>query len=46
MRRALTSFRIEGVKTTLPFHRAAVASELFTRGLVHTQLVEQGAFHA
>jgi acetyl-CoA carboxylase biotin carboxylase subunit len=46
MRRALAEFGIEGVKTTLPFLRAVVASEPFTRGHVHTQLVEQGAFNA
>jgi acetyl-CoA carboxylase, biotin carboxylase subunit len=46
MRRALAEFSIEGVKTTLPFLRAVVSSEPFTRGNIHTQLVEQGAFNA
>jgi len=46
MRKALAEFGIEGVKTTLPFLRAVVSSEPFTRGNVHTQLVEQGAFNA
>ncbi|MEK6666043.1 MAG: hypothetical protein AABZ20_06440 [candidate division NC10 bacterium] len=46
MRRALAEFGIEGVKTTLPFHRAVLSSEWFARGHVHTQLVEQGAFNA
>jgi len=46
MRRALAEFGIEGVKTTLPFHRAVLSSERFARGHVHTQLVEQGAFNA
>ena len=45
MRQALAEFSVEGVKTTLPFLRAVVASERFTRGQVHTQLVEQGAFN-
>ncbi|MBI4590980.1 MAG: acetyl-CoA carboxylase biotin carboxylase subunit [Candidatus Rokubacteria bacterium] len=46
MQRALSEFSVEGVKTTLPFHRAVLSSELFKRGQVHTQLVEQGAFNA
>ncbi len=46
MRRALAEFGIEGVKTTLPFHRAVLSSDAFTHGRVHTQMVEQGAFDA
>ncbi len=46
MGRALAEFAVEGVRTTLPFLRAVVGSDQFTRGNVHTQLVEQGAFNA
>ncbi|MBI3027919.1 MAG: hypothetical protein HYY64_00185 [Candidatus Rokubacteria bacterium] len=46
MRRALSEFQLEGIKTTLPFLRAVLGSERFARGQVHTQLVEQGAFNA
>lgn len=46
MRRALGEFRLEGVRTTIPFHREVLSCELFARGRLHTQLVEQGAFDA
>jgi acetyl-CoA carboxylase biotin carboxylase subunit len=46
MARALESCRIEGVKTTLPFLARVIGSEAFRAGAVHTQMVEQGAFHA
>jgi acetyl-CoA carboxylase, biotin carboxylase subunit len=36
---------VEGVKTTLPLLRTIVAHPDFRRGRVHTQMVEQGAFH-
>jgi acetyl-CoA carboxylase biotin carboxylase subunit len=43
--RALDACVVEGVKTTLPLLRAIVAHPEFRRGRVHTQMVEQGAFH-
>jgi acetyl-CoA carboxylase biotin carboxylase subunit len=43
--RALDACTVEGVKTTLPLLRAIVAHPDFRRGAVHTQMVEQGAFH-
>jgi len=46
MTRALEACRIEGVKTTLPFLARVIGSEAFRAGAVHTQMVEQGAFHA
>jgi acetyl-CoA carboxylase, biotin carboxylase subunit len=43
--RALDACAVEGVKTTLPLLRAIAAHPEFRRGRVHTQMVEQGAFH-
>jgi acetyl-CoA carboxylase biotin carboxylase subunit len=43
--RALDACVVEGVKTTLPLLRAIAAHPDFRRGRVHTQMVEQGAFH-
>jgi acetyl/propionyl-CoA carboxylase alpha subunit len=42
---ALDACVVEGVKTTLPLLRTIVAHADFRRGRVHTQMVEQGAFH-
>ena len=42
---ALDACVVEGVKTTLPLLRTIVAHPEFRRGRVHTQMVEQGAFH-
>jgi len=42
---ALDACVVEGVKTTLPLLRTIVAHPDFRRGRVHTQMVEQGAFH-
>jgi acetyl-CoA/propionyl-CoA carboxylase biotin carboxyl carrier protein len=42
-RRALKEFRIEGIATVLPFHRAAIEAEDFTGGngfKVHTRWIE------
>ena len=38
--RALSEFVIEGIKTTIPFHRAAIAQEAFRTGDVHTDFIE------
>jgi acetyl-CoA carboxylase biotin carboxylase subunit len=41
MSRALAELRIEGVKTTAPFHRQLLQAPEFRRGEVHTRYVEQ-----
>jgi acetyl-CoA carboxylase biotin carboxylase subunit len=43
---ALDRCVIEGVRTTIPFLRRVVESAEFRQGRVHTQMLEQGAFHA
>ncbi len=40
MRRALEEFRVEGVDTTIPFHRRVVDHPDFIGGRVHTRWVE------
>ena len=40
MKRALSEFVIEGVKTTAPFHLRLIENEDFLKGNVHTGLVE------
>ena len=40
MRRALGEMVIEGVKTTIPFHRLLLADPTFLRGEVHTRYVQ------
>src|SRR5215216_3972391 len=42
MLRALDEFQIEGVPTTIPFHRLAMTDPAFVAGDVSTVLVEQG----
>jgi acetyl-CoA carboxylase biotin carboxylase subunit len=46
MDKALEACVIEGIKTTIPFLRRVVAHPDFRRGVVHTQMVEQGVFNA
>ncbi|MBX3590052.1 MAG: acetyl-CoA carboxylase biotin carboxylase subunit [Burkholderiaceae bacterium] len=41
MARALAELRVDGVKTTAPFHQRLLRSEDFRRGDVHTRFVEQ-----
>ena len=41
MRRALSETRIEGIATTLAFHRRLLERDEFRRGEVHTRFVEQ-----
>jgi acetyl-CoA carboxylase biotin carboxylase subunit len=43
---ALDHFVVEGVRTVIPFHRRVLASAAFRAGVVHTQMVEEGAFNA
>ena len=40
MLRALAEYRIEGIKTTIPFHRLMLADERFVAGDYHTGTVE------
>ncbi len=42
---ALDDCVVEGVKTTLPLLRMIAGHPEFRRGVVHTQMVEQGAFN-
>jgi acetyl-CoA carboxylase biotin carboxylase subunit len=44
--RALEGCVIEGLKTTVPFLRRVLAADAFRAGRVHTQMIEEGAFHA
>ncbi|MBI4395862.1 MAG: ATP-grasp domain-containing protein, partial [Elusimicrobia bacterium] len=47
MQRALNEFVVEGVKTTIPFHREVLANEAFRRGDVRTDFIEKHlALHA
>ena len=39
-RRALDEFNIEGIATTIPFHRAVVDNEIFRRGEAHTDFLD------
>ena len=41
MLRALAEYRIEGVKTTIPFHQLMLADERFVAGNYHTGTVER-----
>ncbi|MBA2725142.1 MAG: ATP-grasp domain-containing protein, partial [Actinobacteria bacterium] len=41
MLRALGEYEIEGIKTTIPFHRLMLADEKFASGAYHTGTVEQ-----
>jgi acetyl-CoA carboxylase biotin carboxylase subunit len=43
---AIDDFRIEGVKTTLPFHRQVLMSEAFTRSDTNTRWVEESLLAA
>jgi len=38
--RALDEFEVEGIKTTIPFHRVAVRNEAFAAGEVYTDFLE------
>jgi len=44
MLRALSEFRIEGIKTLIPFHRALLASEQWARGETCRDLLEDRAW--
>ncbi len=40
MRRALDEFVVEGVKTTVPFHKSVLGTEAFVSGNLHTKWIE------
>ncbi len=40
-RRALSEFVVEGIQTTIPFHREAIEVEAFRAGEVHTDFIER-----
>lgn len=49
MRRALTEYCIQGIKTTIPFHRRVMADEEFLRGEIDTTFIDRrfpGSPHA
>ncbi len=39
--RALDEFRIEGIKTTIPFHKRILDNKNFKSGIIHTHFIEQ-----
>jgi acetyl/propionyl-CoA carboxylase alpha subunit len=41
MERALSEFVVEGIKTTIPFHKKVLASEAFKKGDVCTNFIEK-----
>jgi len=41
MKRALAEYIILGVKTTIPFHKAIMRNEAFSKGELHTHFVDQ-----
>jgi acetyl-CoA carboxylase biotin carboxylase subunit len=41
MQRAVDELRIEGVKTTIPFHKSIMASSFFRKGEINTTFVEK-----
>ncbi|HEV8360472.1 MAG TPA: acetyl-CoA carboxylase biotin carboxylase subunit [Candidatus Thermoplasmatota archaeon] len=41
LRRALGEYRVEGVRTTLPLHRAIAAHKAFAAGKLHTKFLEE-----
>ena len=40
-KRALNEFEIEGVKTTIPFHKRVLGNEVFVAGDARTDFIEQ-----
>jgi acetyl-CoA carboxylase, biotin carboxylase subunit len=41
MQRALREMRIDGIKTTIPFHRELLADSTFRRGRMYTRYIEE-----
>ncbi len=44
MHRALDEFVIEGIKTTIPFHKKLMKNEKFQSGIFDTNFIETFAF--
>ena len=44
MRRALDEFVIEGIKTTIPFHRKLMDNENYLKGVYTTKFMEDFEF--
>ena len=41
MKNALDEYLIEGVETTIPFHKKILNAECFRRGEIHTDFVRE-----
>ncbi|MBN1383658.1 MAG: acetyl-CoA carboxylase biotin carboxylase subunit [Elusimicrobia bacterium] len=41
MKRALNEFKISGIKTTIPFHKKALANDYFKKGEIYTNFVNK-----
>ena len=39
--RALEEFKIEGIRTTIPFHKRILANKKFINGQIHTHFIEE-----
>ncbi|OQA22211.1 MAG: Biotin carboxylase [Actinobacteria bacterium ADurb.Bin346] len=39
--RALDEFKVEGIKTTIPFHKKILANQNFREGKIHTHFIEE-----
>ena len=44
MKRALDEFVIEGIKTTIPFHRKLMDNEDYIKGVYTTKFMEENNF--
>jgi acetyl-CoA carboxylase biotin carboxylase subunit len=44
MKRALDEFVIEGIKTTIPFHRKLMVNEDYIKGVYTTKFMEENNF--
>jgi acetyl-CoA carboxylase biotin carboxylase subunit len=41
MERALDEFIVEGIKTTIPFHKKLMQNEIFRSGVYSTKFIEE-----
>ncbi|MCJ7666286.1 MAG: acetyl-CoA carboxylase biotin carboxylase subunit, partial [Actinobacteria bacterium] len=39
--RALDEFKIEGIRTTIPFHKRILSNKKFIMGQIHTHFIEE-----
>ena len=44
MKRALDEFVIEGIRTTIPFHRKLMDNEDYIKGVYTTKFMEENSF--